>query len=115
MVLEDGVLNGFFYACILGCGGKVGIVFAQLPAKQQALFVFAQTPECGFVLQFLAAGLHGKVVLPCGNDAFGRIAVLHNQVAGIAGKAVIRHFALPAFSEGYHFVGFNKMMIFVIS
>lgn len=89
VVLKGGVFHGFFHACFFGGSGQVAVVGADLSAQQQALFVFAELAEGLRVLQFLAAGLHGKVGLPGGDDVFVRVAVLHDQVAGIAGKVEV--------------------------
>jgi hypothetical protein len=67
----------------------------------------AETP---LVRQLLAACLHGKVRLPVGNDRLGRVAVLDDEVAGVAGEPVVRYPAGGTGAEFDHFVERDKMV-----
>ncbi|MPN27671.1 hypothetical protein SDC9_175105 [bioreactor metagenome] len=93
MVLENGEVEATFDAGLGGSGSKVFVVLCEFVADGEPLLVFAQLPEGGVVRQFLAAGLDGKVSLAVGNDRLRGVAVLDDQVAGIAGEADV--FDLP--------------------
>jgi hypothetical protein len=54
--------------------------------------------------------LNCKVGLRKGNRWLGRVPVLCNEIAGIAGEGYIFNFALSTFSEVDHFVDVNEMI-----
>jgi len=58
----------------------------------------------------LLAGLNGKVGLRAGNGRLARIAVLGDEVAGVAGELVIGYFTFGAATRRNHFVGADKMV-----
>ena len=93
MVLEYGVIQAAGYTGISGRCGQVLVVLGQLIAYRQTLFVFVKSGEAIIIGQLLAAGLDGEVGLTIGDDRFAWVAVLHDQVAGVAGQADVRHLA----------------------
>jgi len=67
-----------------------------------ASVIFRQLRKLGAVFQLLPPRLHCKVVLAIGNDRFGWIAVLNNQISGITRQANIGHFAFSARADLDH-------------
>lgn len=57
----------------------------QFIAEKEPFLVFFETLKSLIICQFLASGLDGEISLAIGNDRFGRISILHNQITGIAG------------------------------
>jgi hypothetical protein len=52
-----------------------------------------------------------KIGLPQRDDLFARIAVLHDEITGVAREFVINLFTLGAAPDGDHFADLNKMVI----
>ena len=70
------------------CGfGKQLIPLLDIAANDQSAAVFVQLikPVC----HFLTVGLDGKVSLSQCDDLFAWVAILHNQIAGIAGQFIV--------------------------
>ncbi len=66
---------------------------------------------------FLASGLHGEVRLGERHGILGRIGVLRDQVAGVAGEGVVLDllFLFAPVSQRNHFADFEKMVRWIVS
>ncbi len=110
VILEDGVVQRRFHTGILGSGRQVLVVGGQLVADSQTLVVLAESGESLVIAQLLAAGLQGEVGLAVGDDRLGRIAVLHDQVAGVAGQVDVGHLAFGARADFDHIEDILEMV-----
>ena len=95
---------------LLRGGGQVLVVASQLAAQHQAAFVFIELAKAGAVRQFLTPSLQREVGLTMGNHRLGRIAVLHDEVAGIAGEAHVLDRASRAGANLDHFGDVTEMV-----
>jgi len=60
--------------------------------------------------KFLSSGLYRKIRLSLGNNFFGRISVLHNEITGITGHGYIIYFSLRTTPESNRFADISKMV-----
>ena len=96
-ILENSVINRVNHACIFGGIGKLDIVLAELVSEEKPFFIFIAEPVIlVHLLDFLQAGLHGKIGLAKRDEFFGRVGVLDDEVAGVAGKFDAFDFSLCA-------------------
>jgi hypothetical protein len=63
------------------------------------------------VAQLLPPGLDGEVGLALGDDFLGRVGILDDEVAGVAGHHHRLHRPLPAFADFDHFGDSNEMIL----
>ncbi len=54
--------------------------------------------------------LHREIGLTVGDDRFAGVAILHDQVAGVAGQLYVRNRALCAGADGNHFGDITEMV-----
>jgi len=83
VILKNGIVQRGIDACVLGGCGQVLVVRRQLIADGKALFILGELSELALVFKLLAASLQGEVSLSMGDNGLGRIAVLHDQIAGV--------------------------------
>ena len=96
-VVEDAE-HAALHARLPGRPGKGLELLRGLPPQFQPLKVGRQ-----LIGQLLPAGLDGEVFLGRGNLRLLRIAILGDQVAGEAGKLVVRHFLNRTLAAGDRF------------
>jgi DNA-damage-inducible protein D len=78
------------------------VVRCRFIANGKSFVIFRQLRKLGAVFQLLPPRLHCKVGLAVGNDRFGWITVLNNQIAGITRQANIGQFAFSARADLDH-------------
>jgi len=106
VVLENGVIARLDDSGILRGIGELAIVRAQFGADGEATLCFYF-----FVAQFLASGLDGKIGLSLGDDFFGRVGVLDDEVAGIARHHHGLNRTLTALADFDHIGDLNEMIV----
>ena len=80
-----------------------------LGADRKAFLFFAE--DVVVFDQLLLSCLNGKIGLADGNHLFARVAVLGDEVAGIARELVVLDLALGALAGLDHFRGLTKMIL----
>ena len=110
VVLKNRVVQRRIHPRIFGCCGQVLVVGGQLVADGQALVVLIQLRKLVAVGQLLPARLQGKVGLAIGNHGFAGLAVLHHQIAGVAGEANVGQLALGTRANLDHFEDILEMV-----
>lgn len=80
--------------------GEVAVLFRGLIAQEKSLLFRCLARER--VGQLLPPRLNGEVCLAERDDAFRRVGVLHDEVAGVAGEMVVFDLALRSRAERNH-------------
>ena len=81
--------------------GKHLIPLFNIAAYYKPFVVFIELVK--IICDFLASGLDSKVSLSVSDNFFARIAVLDDEIAGIAGKLIV--------NNAFGFVDLNKMVV----
>ncbi len=110
MVLKYRIIQICDNSGIFGCIHKLFIVAAEFIAQIQPLFFFGKPLKCLIISKLLSSGLDGKIGLSGSDNRLGRIAVLNNQITGIARKVKIFNRTLSTTTDSNHLVDFNKMV-----
>ena len=84
-----------------------------LGADRKAFLFFAK--DVVVFDQLLLSCLNGKIGLADGNHLFARVAVLNDEIAGIAGQHEIVNLSLCAAADCNHFADIGKMVFDGIS
>jgi len=79
-------------------------------AQEESPLLFGQFSECARVAEFLTASLHREVGLTECDNLFGRIGVLHDEIAGVTGEVHIFDFTFCFRTNGDHFDGSDEMV-----
>ena len=95
------------------------IYTALINVLRKPLFRFSQSAAClcalnqrnAFFDQFLLAGLNSEIALCKCNFFFFRIAVLRNQITGIARQHIVFDCSLCSIADSYHFRDLTKMIL----
>lgn len=110
MILEDRIVERGFHASALGRGDQRLVVRGQFATKHQTALIFGKLSKPCSVAKFLPPGLQRKVGLAIGDDGFGRVTVLDDQVAGVAGEPEILDLAVCARADRDHCEDVLKMV-----
>ena len=109
MILEDCEILRSDDPRIVRDESQQAVVFRQLRPHIQPPLVFIQSGQ--FILDHLgAARLHREVGLAEGDDLFGGVGILDDQIAGIAREQNILDLPSRSRAKLNHFGGFNKMV-----
>lgn len=111
VVLEDGVVQGSLYTGVLCCGRERLVVLGQLASQHQATLILRQFSERGGISQFLTPRLQREVRLTVGNNRFCGIAVLDDEVTGVARKPAILNLAAGTRADLDHSEDILKMVL----
>ena len=84
MVLKNGKVQTAFYPCFRRGCSEVFIVLGEFVADGEPLLILTELAEAAGVSQLLAPRLRRKVSLSVGNHRLARVAVLDDQITGIA-------------------------------
>ena len=110
MILKNGIIEWSFHSGIFCNCGQVLVMRCQFIADSQTFIVLGKTGEFFVIRQLLPAGLHSKIGLTIGDNRLGGIAVLYNQIAGVAGQSDIGEFAFCARTDFDHFENILEMV-----
>lgn len=88
------------------------VVSSQLVADSQPLFIFAELCKLRIVGQLLPSRLHCEISLAVGDDRFAGVAILHDQVTGVAREAHIRQFTPRTGTNLDHFEDILEMVCY---
>ncbi|KAF2389138.1 hypothetical protein FX983_03577 [Pseudomonas frederiksbergensis] len=111
MILEYGEIQTGFHTSQLSYLDKLLVVLLKLVAKQQTLLIFFQLLEGSVVSKLLPTCLNSEVCLPCSDNWFGRITILHNQVTRVTRELYIRQFPPRARTNRDHCERILEMVI----
>lgn len=111
MVLKDGVIPCVDNTCVVGGVDQSLVVLGNLSSEQKSLLIIAELHKSFLVFELLASRLYGEVGLTCCDHGFCGIAVLDDQVAGVARERDVFDPSLPSLPEFDHFNSVVKMII----
>ncbi len=115
VVLKHCVVERCDDACIFCISRQLFVVTGKFVANGEPLFVFGQFGKDALLGELLAPGLQGEVGLTMCDHRFGRVGVLYDQVAGVAGEAYIGNAALRTGANVDHFGDITEMVFLTVS
>jgi hypothetical protein len=109
--------NGLFFVCYQSGVASIFdehlVPLLDIAAHDKALVILVKLIEV--VRDLLAARLYGKICLTVGNDFLARVAVLDDEIAGVALKFIIKNQFAGSFVHLDRFADLSKMIINVKS
>lgn len=99
MILEYGIIKLSSHSRLLGCAGKLCVMFCHLPAQHKTLFLIL-CQRSVFIKHYLCtASLKREICLCLSYNSFGCICILHGKVTGIPAHFDVINLALSAFPQ----------------